>query len=788
MSVEELQRSGLVGPLTGGQVYETSSLSGTAEWAGERQTTGDIEQSHPPIMPESHPPHGRGRWVWHTLMVIVLVFILGTGGMLYHLDQTFAGHIYPNVSISGIPVGQMNSAAASDLLRERYELFAQQPVTLIYGDQVWTPTAAELGVQVAIEQSVQEALAAGRRSGFITNLRQVAAIWESGLDLPLHLTIDQTQMQRYMLERSAEINKPAVDAQLVLQGTLVGTTPSAPGRQVLVQDTIDDITAALQRLEPHTIVLRTRHLAPALSNDAVAKAQREVRALLRAPLILQINNREWEWSEKDLAQMIQIERQPATDGTGDQLVINLDREQLRTRLQTIAAVVGSSSANPRVDWNGGNLKIIREGQTGRQLNRARAEQMILAALPTANRIIELPLHTAPPAITSANIGQLSIPDLLAVGQSDFSGSAAYRITNIQAGMNLLHGILVAPGEEFSFNRAIGQINAANGFVEGYAIVQNRTQLEWGGGICQNSTTMFRAAFWAGLPITERHGHSFYINWYDRYGFGEYGDGPGMDATIYTGPGGADLKFLNDTGNWLLIQANVDTARALAEIAIYGTKTNRTVELQGPVISNRISAPTQPVFVPDPSRPRGSRRQSDTARGGMDITFTRIIKENGTEIHRDTFLTRFKPWPNIFEVHPLDMPGARPAPSPAREEPLEAETTPPEAPPAPPETPPAPPEAPPAPPEAPPAPAPVPPELEPEPVPAPPEPVSPPPESAPAPPEPAPAPPEPAPAPPEPVPAPPEPPPPPPEPVPAPPEPAPAPPEPAPAPPEPPPGE
>ncbi len=781
MSVEEFQQSGLAGPLTRGQVYETSSLSGTAEWAGERQTTGDIQRSHPPTMPEAHPPHPRGRWIWHTLMIMVLTCILGAGGVLYYLDQAFAGHIYPNVSISGIPVGRMNSTAASELLRERYELFAQQPVTLTYGDQVWTPAAAELGVQVAIEQSVQEALAVGRRSGFITNLRQVAAIWESGLDLPLHLTIDQTQMQRYVLERSVEINTPAVDAQLVLQGTQASITPSTPGRQVLVQDTIDDITAALQRLEPHTIVLRTRHLPPALSTDAVVTAWREVRALLQGPLILQSNDREWEWSENDLAQMIRIERQPAIDGTGDQLVINLDREQLRTRLQTIAAVVGSSSANPRVDWNGGNLKIIREGQTGRQLNQARAERMILAALPTANRIIELPFHTAPPTITGANIGQLHIPDLLAVGRSDFSGSAAYRITNIQAGMNLLHGILIAPGEEFSFNRAIGQINAANGFVEGYAIVQNRTQLEWGGGICQNSTTMFRAAFWAGLPITERHGHSFYINWYDRYGFGEYGDGPGMDATIYTGPGGADLKFLNDTGNWLLIQTNVDTARALAEVAIYGTKTNRTVELQGPVISNRIPAPTQPVFVPDPSRPRGSRRQSDTARGGMDITFTRIIKENGTEIHRETFLTRFKPWPNIFEVHPLDMPGAPPAPAPARVQPVAAPPAPPEAPPAPPEAPPAPPEAPPAPPEALPVPAPVPPELQPDPAPVPPDP-------APAPPDPAPAPPDPAPVPPDPASAPPDPPPAPPDPPPAPPDPPPALPDPPPAPPDPPPGE
>ncbi|NJO82826.1 MAG: VanW family protein, partial [Blastochloris sp.] len=151
---------------------------------------------------------------------------------------------------------------------------------------------------------------------------------------------------------------------------------------------------------------------------------------------------------------------------------------------------------------------------------------------------------------------------------------------------MLHGILVAPGEEFSFNEHIGAINAANGFVEGYAIINNRTQLEWGGGICQDSTTMFRAAFWAGLPITERKGHSFYISWYDTYGYGAYGNGPGIDAAIYTGPGGQDFKFLNDTGNWLLIQTNVDEARTLAEISLYGTSDGRVVEFEGPEIFDR----------------------------------------------------------------------------------------------------------------------------------------------------------------------------------------------------------
>jgi vancomycin resistance protein YoaR len=312
------------------------------------------------------------------------------------------------------------------------------------------------------------------------------------------------------------------------------------------------------------------------------------------------------------------------------------------------------------------------------------------------------MATLPPPVTTANLAQLGLRDLLSVGRSDFSGSASYRITNIQAGMRLLHGVLIAPDEEFSFNNTIGQINGSNGFVEGYAIIRNRTQLEWGGGICQDSTTMFRAAFWAGLPITERWGHSFYISWYDKYAFGEYGNGPGMDAAIFTGA--LDFKFINDTGNWLLLQTVVNTRSALAEVRIYGTSDGRKVSLIGPTTTSRVSAPTQPVYVAEPSRPRGSIRQSDTARGGMTIEFTRVIERAGQTVERRTFETRFKPWPNIFEVNPADLgPDGRPIPyaTPVPEPAPDAEVVPvdPGAPPA--EAPPA--EAPPA--EAPPAEAP-----------------------------------------------------------------------------------
>jgi len=240
---------------------------------------------------------------------------------------------------------------------------------------------------------------------------------------------------------------------------------------------------------------------------------------------------------------------------------------------------------------------------------------------------------------------LGIVELVGEGRSSFAGSAQYRITNIKAGTARMDGVLIPPDAEFSFNTQLGSVDAGNGFVEGYAIIGNRTQLEWGGGVCQNSTTVFRAAFWAGLPITERYAHPFYISWYDRFAFGAYGDGAGMDATIYTGVN--DLKFVNDTGHWLLMHSYVDEINQVLTVSLYGTRPNREVVLDGPYISNEVSPPASPIYINDPNRPSGTVYQSDVARSGRDIVVYRSILENGAEVRRDTFFTRFKAWPNVF---------------------------------------------------------------------------------------------------------------------------------------------
>jgi vancomycin resistance protein YoaR len=644
--------------------YRTSAAPGAADWPTERERPDRTRTRR--RSPRARAPRSRARWLWTALTALLLLTVLVVSAGLYAFDRSFAGKIYPNVSIRGVAVGELTPDAARAALQERFGPFLAQPITLTYGERTWTPTLAELGVRLEIDEAVEAAYRAGRGNGILADAQQVYAVYRNGLELPLSLTVDQAAMQAFLLGPVAELEQPAVDARIELDGTFISTAPAAAGQQVLVSDTLHEITAAMQELSPQTVVVRTRELTPRLGDAAVREAQAQIDAILAGPLTISVPgaSEPFVWPLDDLARLVRVQRQPAA--AGDTISVAIDAEQVRAKVQALADATERKGKHPRVDWNGGSLQIFKDGTPGYRVDEPRAEELVLGALaaPAAAREVELPVREVPSAVTAANLGQLGITDLLSVGRSDFSGSAPYRVTNIGAGMRLLHGVLVGPGEEFSFNNTIGEINAANGFVEGYAIIKNRTQLEWGGGICQDSTTVFRAAFWAGLPITERWGHSFYISWYDKYAFANYGDGPGMDATIFTGA--LDFKFLNDTGNWLLVQTAVDNRKNVAEVRIYGTDDGRKVTLANREITDRIPAPTAPVYVAEPSRPRGSIRQSDKARGGMTIAFTRVVERGGQVVEQRTFETKFKPWPNIFEVNPADLgPNGRPNLPPAQ---------------------------------------------------------------------------------------------------------------------------
>ena len=217
-----------------------------------------------------------------------------------------------------------------------------------------------------------------------------------------------------------------------------------------------------------------------------------------------------------------------------------------------------------------------------------------------------------------NIAELGIVNLLGRGQSDFSGSSSSRKHNIKIGASKYHGVLVEPGETFSFNKYLGPVDETGGFLPELVIKPGKLVKEYGGGLCQVATTAFRAALYSGVPITERKNHAFAVNYYS-WPFG----GPGVDATIY--PPHPDLRFKNDTGKYILIQTSISGNRLTYDF--YGTKGSRRAEVENPQYVEQ--------------NPDGSSK----------TVFYRNIYKNDVLVERDPFYSFYKPaseYPKVEE--------------------------------------------------------------------------------------------------------------------------------------------
>lgn len=243
-----------------------------------------------------------------------------------------------------------------------------------------------------------------------------------------------------------------------------------------------------------------------------------------------------------------------------------------------------------------------------------------------------------PKITTESANKYGIKELLGVGTSLFLGSIPGRIHNVALASSRVNNILVAPNDIFSFDKTVGDVSSFTGYQQAYVIQNGKTVLGDGGGVCQVSTTLFRAALNAGLPIVERHGHAYRVEYYEEDG------PPGIDATVYVPT--VDLKFKNDTGHYMLIQSVVDLNTLRLTFYIYGVSDGRKATLTTPVVTNELSPP-DPLYTDDPTLPTGVVKQTDFAAWGSDVSFSRTVTRNGQTLISETYKTHYQPWQAAF---------------------------------------------------------------------------------------------------------------------------------------------
>jgi vancomycin resistance protein YoaR len=572
--------------------------------------------------------------VWVAVGVIALVLLAPY--LLPASDTSVAA----GVTLQGEPMAGMTRVMLNERVGKRYERFLKQPVTLVYQDRVWQPSASELGISLDIRQTNNALLGLSTTGDIQSQLTTWWARWTGVLDVAPQFVVNGPKLQRYLMNLSAEIDQPALAADLLIdnQTGQAEALPAQTGRQLLVDESMIDIYKAVAATDVTTVTLRTRSLAVSDNSSALTKTADTAERFLSAPLVLQYGGREWVWERDRLSTMI------ITTKTADSIGVSPDANAIALEVDRLAQYVDSNSVEPRIALVDGVATIIQPGKKGFLLDRTAAVQAIGDAFYAENRTVLLPTIAVEPKLDAAAIAAMSFENIIATGRSSFKGSADYRITNITTGAKRINGVLIAPDAVFSFNTEVGEIDEANGFVQGYAVVGNRTQLEWGGGVCQVSTSMFRAAFYAGLPIVERHAHPYYIRWYDEYAYPETA-GPGMDAAIFTGE--LDFRFRNTTGNWLLIETQVDAKKQILDINLRGVYDGRTVRVVGPKTTGTTPAPKEAKYIDDPTLPAGELKQTDHAKDGMNVSVFRIITQNSQDAPAEEFVSNFRPWPDIY---------------------------------------------------------------------------------------------------------------------------------------------
>jgi len=292
------------------------------------------------------------------------------------------------------------------------------------------------------------------------------------------------------------------------------------------------------------------------------------------------------------------------------------------------------------------VTAFRESKNGRQIDKNVIKNIFYQRLNSlisknsfSNQLI-IPVTTIvlKPKITTEEANKYGIKELIGIGTSTFYHSIPNRVFNVSLAASRINGTLVVPNETFSFNKALGDVSSFTGYRQAYIIKNGRTILGDGGGVCQVSTTLFRAALNAGLPITERWAHAYRVGYYEQ-------DSPaGIDATVYDPTN--DLKIKNDTGHYILIQAVTDLDNLGLTFYLYGQKDGRVVTLTKPIIWGFTPAPPD-LYQDDPNLPKGVVNQIDFAAGGAKASFDYKVEKAGQIIFQKTFFSNYQPWQAIY---------------------------------------------------------------------------------------------------------------------------------------------
>lgn len=617
----------------------------------------------------------------HTIVIIalallstVLLIVAAALVTLNQLEAKYEFTVYPGVSVADIDLTGMEYVDALEAVQQKVDTFEEAGVTVQFQQAQQAsvevdghPTIVIMPINVPLEASgndyevysidvestIDQAYAYGRGgNGWYTDWTQRFDLWRNGTEVELAYTVDSEYVSGLLEEQFEQFETPAVDANMELDEVgQLQITDEEVGTQFDFELVTAQVEQAIANLESDTIVIELEEDTPTFTRQNVEEHEQEIKQVLRVTFFNLIwKDKGWRFESDVYGKWLTFE-----DG---ELVI--DPEKMDADMGEVRAEIDIAPQEARWQVNTneeGKVVDITEMtavQVGRSLDAEATAANITQYLvteahepnePKGDQVDETQdvgaaVTETQPGVHAENVNELGITDLLGTGYSNMTGSPYNRRANIDRGIDLLNGLLIAPEETFSLVEALKPFTLENGYVAELVIKGNETIPEIGGGLCQVGSTIFRGAMNSGVDIIERRNHSYAVSYYSDHRNGL----PGTDATIYDSS--PDFKFYNDTGNYILLQTRRDGMDLYFDF--WGESDGRVAEYSAPTITGWVAPPPTKEIETTDLAP-GERRCTESAHAGTTASFDySIAYPDGTE-HTETFSSYYKPWQAVCLV-------------------------------------------------------------------------------------------------------------------------------------------
>ncbi|OGC53617.1 hypothetical protein A3D91_04210 [candidate division WWE3 bacterium RIFCSPHIGHO2_02_FULL_38_14] len=556
------------------------------------------------------------------------IFLLVAAVVISAYHTVFANRIIPGVVIGNTNVGGLSFKEALTRLKESEEKL-NKDITYNFENKTFKINKEDIKFEYKWEVTLSRAYEIGRSGDIYTDSKDKLAGFFKYLSIKPFYDYDDILLSAKLLGIGAEIAKEGSDAKMIIKDGKLTVLPAVTGSSAVKGSLYKDTVELFDQIEDKQLFIQTKTDDPDILEEDLKTIFDRANKIVFAPFKVTYGKREWKFTPEQILNLLTVNKEK----TGFDLALNKDN--FESYLETLGSEVKESPKAQVTKVNEDKVEEFKIIKNGKELEVKKFTEDFKNALFDGKSTVEAAVNEVSVPEDKSRYG---IKKLLGEGVSKFTGSGQPRIHNLALAAERTNGVLVPPGNIYSFNKSVGEINGMTGYDTAYIISNGRTVLGEGGGVCHTSTTMFRAILNAGLPIVSRFPHAYRVYYYEL-------DSPvGFDASIFQPS--LDLQFKNDTPAYILVQTEFDPKNYTLKFKLFGTDDGRKVEITKPVVTN-VVAPPEPLYQEDPTLPEGSIKQIDFAAWGASVTFTRTVTREDKELYKDTFSSRYQPWRAIY---------------------------------------------------------------------------------------------------------------------------------------------